>query len=82
MGIVTASNQCPDANYGMENLLWKFISHCLANFVVRFAVMPTGSGKASKVWDRFEVPNDDIALLKLMTLSKKSAQRKKETETS
>ena len=60
MGIITASNQSTDANNGMENMLWKFISHCLANLVVGLAVVTIGSGKSLEVWDRFKIPDDDM----------------------
>jgi hypothetical protein len=52
MGIVTPSNQRSDADYGMENMLGKFISHCLANLVVGLAVVSIGGGKASDVSSR------------------------------
>ena len=60
VGIITASNQGTDANYGMENVLGKFISHCLANLMVGLAVVSIGGGKASEVRDRFNVPDDEM----------------------
>ena len=36
------SNQGTDANDRVVNMLGKFISHCLANFVISFAVVTIG----------------------------------------
>jgi hypothetical protein len=60
MGVVTPSDQSTDANDGMINVLGKLVSHCLADFIIRFAVMPIGSRKTSQVRDRFYILNDDV----------------------
>jgi hypothetical protein len=44
----------------MVDVLWEFISHRIANFAVRFAVVTIGGGKAPQVRDRFNIPDNDM----------------------
>jgi hypothetical protein len=60
MRILTASDQSTDADDGMINLLGKLISHCLADFIIRFAVVTVGSRKTPKVRHRLNIPHDDV----------------------
>ena len=60
MAAVAVGDQSTDANNGMVNVLGEFISQCLANLMVGLAVVSIGGGKASEIWDRFNVPNDEM----------------------
>jgi hypothetical protein len=42
------------------NVLWKFIAHFGANFVIALAVMTIGGGKATKVGNCLKVPDEDM----------------------
>jgi hypothetical protein len=61
----------------MENMLWKFISHRLANLVFGLAIMPIGSGKASEVGDGFNIPDDQMVWDCTALISKKWFAKKK-----
>ena len=60
MTTVAVGDQSTDANNGVVDVIWEFISHCLANLMVGLAVVSIGGGKASEVRDRFNVPNDEM----------------------
>src|SRR5271166_5025024 len=60
MGVVTPSDQSTDANDGMINVLGKLVSHCLADFIIRFAVMPIDSRKTSEVRHCLDIPHNDV----------------------
>src|SRR3974377_1443492 len=55
-----AGDQRSDADDGMINVLWGFISHHLANFSIFLVVERICSGKSFKVGDRLDVPYNDM----------------------
>jgi hypothetical protein len=42
-------------------VLREFISHCLVDFIIALAVVTIRRGKAPKVGNGLDIPNDDVA---------------------
>src|SRR3974377_1375964 len=55
-----ASDQRSDADDGVINVLWEFISHRLANFSICLVVQRICRCKSFKVGDRLDVPYQDV----------------------
>jgi hypothetical protein len=56
--ISLVSNQSANADDGVVDVLWGFVSHRGADIVFAIAVMAIGSGESFKVRHRFDIPND------------------------
>jgi hypothetical protein len=56
--ISLVSNQSANADDGVVDVLWEFVSHRGADIVFAIAVMAIGSGESFEVRHRFDIPND------------------------
>jgi hypothetical protein len=59
--VLPVRDQGADAHDRVVDVLGKIFAHRGTDFVIGFADVPVGGGKALEIRRSFEVPNDDVA---------------------